>query len=51
MSNNDDLKQFLSVEVVHCETCNKAIEIPKGSLVVPRFCIRCFHENKEFWQQ
>lgn len=50
MSDNDDLKQLLGTDIVHCEICSKAIEIPKGSLVIPRFCIRCFHENKELWK-
>jgi hypothetical protein len=47
---NEDLKQFLGTEIVYCETCGKVIDFPKGLIVVPRFCNRCFHENKELWQ-
>lgn len=50
MSDHDELKQFLGTDIVRCETCNKAIEISKGSLTIPRFCIICFHENKELWK-
>lgn len=47
---NEDLKKVLGVDYVKCTVCGKEFIIPKGSLTTPKFCLRCFHENKDLWK-